>query len=723
MTSLTKLILVITLLNSFFSQTQSFMSKCDQHDLKEIQEAFSKTIIDTAKLNKFSIHKDASKYYLSLIAKTNKSFDSNQIENLGGKARRTIDNITTIKIPLSSIKHIAELENIEYASIAKKFQPSLDKALIDTHADSVHRGLGGLAEGYDGENVLIGVTDWGFDYTSPVFYDSLLQETRILAAWDQYKLSGPSPENFNYGTEFNTPNELINAGSDTANIYSYSTHGTHVASIAGGSAVGTSFKGIAPGAQFLFVTFLVDESAVLDAWEWMYQKSLEEGKRLVINMSWGLYHFGSLDGNSILSTAIAAYTDLGVVFVNSAGNNGNVNFHLKHEFNNDTIATRIQFYSYASNPNMWGQSIHSWGTAGNSFSNKLQIKNTAGQIVAESPFYNTENVNAYIDSMLIIDQDTIWYNISAENAHPLNGRPQMRLRVKCTSSAYRVMLNAFATAGIVHNWNVTELTNDVGNWGMPFSAYGTGTLNGDKQNGISEPSCADDVISVAAYASGWVTPTGITTGGAIASFSSQGPRYDGEMKPDIAAPGVSVGAAISSYTDASFSSIESIEFNTRTYHFARLSGTSMAAPMVSGIAALLLDAKPELSARDLKELLLLTAREDNKTGQLPMDGDPKWGHGKIDAMAAIREALNLELPSELQIKTHLHVYPNPVNEVLAIELMDEINKDGFLTDFSGKQYPIQIVNGKVDCIHIQPGMYSLTFYYEGQRQQITFVKQ
>ena len=106
-----------------------------------------------------------------------------------------------------------------------------------------------------------------------------------------------------------------------------------------------------------------------------------------------------------------------------------------------------------------------------------------------------------------------------------------------------------------------------------------------------------------------------------------------------------------------------------------------------------------------------------------MDGDPKWGHGKIDAMAAIREALNLELPSELQIKTHLHVYPNPVNEVLAVELMDELNKNGFLTDFSGKQYPIQIVNGQVDCMHIQPGLYSLTFDYEGQQQQITFVKQ
>ena len=41
---------------------------------------------------------------------------------------------------------------------------------------------------------------------------------------------------------------------------------------------------------------------------------------------------------------------------------------------------------------------------------------------------------------------------------------------------------------------------------------------------------------------------------------------------------------------------------------------------------------------------------------------------KLMLWAAIREALNLELPNELQSKTHLHVYPNPVNEVLAIEI-------------------------------------------------------
>ncbi|MBL6660151.1 MAG: S8 family peptidase [Crocinitomicaceae bacterium] len=699
---------------------QNFMSNSDLHDLSNLEQQFKK---DPTKLlnTKYVLTNEHNKLYLSLVAKTKDGFSQEQIESFGGQAHVSVNGLAHLKLPLSKINKLKVLEDIEFASLSRKLKPCLDKALFDTHADSVHLGLGNLPQGYDGENILIGVTDWGFDYSSPVFYDSLLQETRILAAWDQYKLSGPSPDNFDYGTEFDTPNELNSVGSDTANIYSYSTHGTHVASIAGGSSVGTAYKGIAPGVQFLFVTFLVDEGAVLDAWEWMYQKSVEEGKRLVINMSWGLYHLGSLDGNSVLSTAISAYTDLGVVFVNSGGNNGNVNFHLKHTFESDTIASRIQFYSYSANPNMWGQSIHSWGEVGETFSNALEIKNTSGQVVAQTPYYSTQNTDTYIDTFLVNEIDTIWYNISADNMHPLNGRPHMRLRVKCTSSAYRVMFKSAANSGTVHNWNVTELTNDVGNWGMPFSAYGTGSMSGDNENGISEPSCSDDVISVAAYASGWVTPTGVTTGGAMASFSSQGPRYDGLMKPDIAAPGVSIGAAISSYTDASFSSVESIEFNTRTYHFAKLSGTSMASPMVAGVAALLLQAKPELSATEVKQILLSTAREDNKTGDLPAEGDPKWGHGKVDAMAALREALELGL-SQSNEASSFKVYPNPVRNKLYLDQLHNMSMKAILKDFSGKSREIEIVNGSIDCTEYSAGMYLIEFKHKGQTRQLTFIK-
>tara|TARA_B100001287_G_C22684142_1_gene532263 strand:+ start:2595 stop:4763 length:2169 start_codon:yes stop_codon:yes gene_type:complete len=718
-------ILFITLFTAFYLleplNAQNFISQSDIHDLFRLEQEFKKDPIKLLSNQKYALFNAENQLCIGLVAKTKIGFSPVQIESLGGRVHVTIDGLAHLKFPLSKIKKLKELKNIEFASLSKKLKPCLDKALIDTHADSVQLGLGNLPQGYDGENVLIGVTDWGFDYSSPVFYDSLLQETRIIAAWDQYKLSGPSPDNFNYGTEFNTPNALITAGSDTANIYSYSTHGTHVASIAGGSSVGTAYKGIAPGAQFLFVTFLVDEGAVLDAWEWMYQKSVEQGKRLVINMSWGLYHLGTLDGNSVLSAAISAYTDLGVVFVNSGGNNGNVNFHLKHNFESDTIASRIQFYSYSAHPYMWGQSIHSWGEVGKEFSNALEIKNSGGQIIAHTPYYSTGTTNTYVDTFLINETDTIWYNISADNSHPLNGRPQMRLRVKCTSSSYRVMFKSTANSGIVHNWNVTELSNDVGNWGMPFSAFGTGTVNGDNENGISEPSCADDVISVAAYASGWVASSGASVGGAMASFSSQGPRYDGVMKPDIAAPGVSIGAAISSYTDASFSSVESVEFNSRTYHFAKLSGTSMAAPMVTGIAALLLQAKPELTATEIKQILLSTAREDTKTGILPDEGDPNWGHGKVDAMAALREALNLGL-HQISEDFSFKVYPNPVRKNLHLDELDNIRLNAVLQDFSGRSRRVEIVNGDLNCIDFTSGMYIIEFQYNGQKRQVTFIK-
>ena len=100
------------------------------------------------------------------------------------------------------------------------------------------------------------------------------------------------------------------------------------------------------------------------------------------------------------------------------------------------LETRVNFYSYSAHQYMWGQSIHAWGEVGNSFSNKIQIKNSSGTVLAESPFYSTATIGAYVDTFIVADQDTIWYNISADAAHPMNGRPQMRFRVKCTNQSY-----------------------------------------------------------------------------------------------------------------------------------------------------------------------------------------------------------------------------------------------------------------------------------------------
>jgi hypothetical protein len=620
---------------------------------------------------------------------------------------------------------ISELANPIFASVYVEFsgknQPLLDKAVHDVRADSVQLGLG-LPECYTGKDVYIGVTDWGFDYTSPMFYDTALQQTRIIAAWDQYKTSGPAPVGFGYGTEYTSSAALLTAGSDTSNIYSYATHGSHVAGIAGGSGAGTLNRGVAFDSKFLFVTFLVDVAAVLDAWEWMYQKAQADGKRLVINMSWGLYHFGTLDGTSLLSQAITAYTDLGVVFANSAGNNGNVNFHLKKTFSNNLLKSKIDFYSYGSNANMWGQSIHAWGEPGNSFANGIIVANASNVTLVQSPLYSTDTTLSYIDTFLVAGVDTIWYNISADSAHYLNNRPQMRLRVKNTNTALKVILKSTAISGTVHYWNVTELSTDVGNWGMPFSVSGSGTVAGDNLNGVSEPSCSDDVISVAAYASQYQTSGISMAGGAIASFSSYGPRYDGVMKPDISAPGVSVISSMSSFTDATFTSSGSVDFNGRTYHFAKLSGTSMASPMVAGVSALILDANPYLTARQVKEIIMQTARQDNFTGVIPAGGSNRWGAGKINAYAAVQLALNTIGLLEINYELSWSIYPNPVMDELKFNKFDPSISSVEIIDLNGQILKKKIENNSIQVQDLKNGIYWIRIKNGGKIEQQKFIK-
>jgi len=706
---------------SLSAHGQVSLSAGDQQKLSVLISDYEDGCLENEHRDAYSINSINGREYVSCLARINPAFDKGTLTKKSFIIGNPIRNIVSIKVPLSEVSHVSTLQGVDYLAFAGKVDHQLDKAVHDVRADSVQQGIG-LPQGFKGKNVYIGVTDWGFDYTHPAFYDSALTQTRIIAAWDQFKTSGPHPLGFNYGTEYVGSSALIAAGSDTANIYSYSTHGTHVASIAGGCGAGTQYRGVAYDANFLFVTFLVDEAAVLDAWEWMYQKAQAAGKRLVINMSWGLYHFGTLDGNSLLSQAITAYSDLGVVFVNSAGNNGNVNFHLKKSFNNDQLNSKVDFYSYAANANMWGQSIHAWGEVGHSFSNGIVVKNTSNATLAESPFYSTNNTYNYIDTFLVAGTDTIFYNVAADSAHPLNQKPQMRLRVKCTNTALKILLKSTAIDGIVNYWNVTELTTDVGNWGMPFSYSGTGTTPGDADHGISEPSCSDDVISVAAYAPSYLTPGGSSVGGGLASFSSHGPRYDGVMKPDIAAPGVSICSAISSFTDVAYTTISSVTFNNKTYDYAKFSGTSMSGPVVAGACALILEANPWLTAAQVKQLIKETARTDNFTGVIPVLGSPLWGMGKLNAYAAVKEALALVEIPENTLDNSWNIYPNPVVESLHFTLVDELPKECTVVDAQGKCITLPIQDEHVLVKHLKPGQYTLQLNINGQLQSASFIK-
>ena len=645
---------------------------------------------------------------ISLVAQVNSQFSKDGISRLGGRIGSHIGNIVTLRVDKPNVDAICKYPGIDYIQVAHKITPNLERAVPDLRADSVYTGAG-LQTGYTGKDVIIGVTDWGFDYTHPMFYDTLLQHTRILAAWDQFKTSGPHPAGFDYGTEYEGEAELLAAEKDTVNIYGYATHGTHVAGIAGGSGAGTVHRGVAFEANYLFATFLVDEAAVIDAFHWMHQKAKSLNKRLVINMSWGLYNLGPLDGTSLVSQAIDNLSDQGVIFVTSGGNNGDVKFHIKRTFNEDTLQSRVEFYGYSSNPNMWGQSISMWGEENKDFGAGFTVYDKVKNILSQSPLYTTKIASGYVDSFLVVGIDTIRYNIAIDGPHPLNNKPHMRLRIQNKNTNLRIGLKAFANSGTVHFYNVTELTTDVGNWGMPFSAFVDGWEDGDNQYSLGEPASTRSTITVAAHQSEIRVNGNVVGGGSIAYFSSLGPTIDERIKPDISAPGLSIASSISSFTDNNYSLLENVTFNGKEYPFAKFSGTSMSSPATAGVVALMLQANPNLWYDEAKEILRNTAREDNRTGEIPEDGSTQWGWGKVNALGAVQTTEHKYLNLEQRDVFAGNIYPIPARNTLLMESVQV--HDVELVSIDGRTILLgQLGNGqKLNLVGIPQGLYWLKF--------------
>ena len=140
---------------------------------------------------------------------------------------------------------------------------------------------------------------------------------------------------------------------------------------------------------------------------------------------------------------------------------------------------------------------------------------------------------------------------------------------------------------------------------------------------IGTPGGAEDVITVGA----------LNKNTAIAEYSSQGPTEEGRVKPNVAFVG---------------SDVMSVAHNTGDGYVA-FSGTSMATPGVAGTVALMLQANPDLSPFDVRNILQETATYRQCHYMLanePCGEDliPKnrqnnvYGHGHVEALAAVMEA-------------------------------------------------------------------------------------
>ena len=111
----------------------------------------------------------------------------------------------------------------------------------------------------------------------------------------------------------------------------------------------------------------------------------------------------------------------------------------------------------------------------------------------------------------------------------------------------------------------------------------------------------------------------------VAPFSSVGPTHDGFSKPDLVAPGVTIVSDLAPNSTVSLSHPDAIVSNT----YIKGSGSSQAAAVVSGAAALLLQADPTLDPNRLKAVLMKT------TSLLTLNNQPGSGTGLLDVAAAV----------------------------------------------------------------------------------------
>ena len=169
---------------------------------------------------------------------------------------------------------------------------------------------------------------------------------------------------------------------------------------------------------------------------------------------------------------------------------------------------------------------------------------------------------------------------------------------------------------------------------------------------IGTPGSAEDVITVGA----------LNKNTAIAEYSSEGPTEEARVKPNMAFVG---------------SDVMSTAHNTGDGYVA-FSGTSMATPGVAGVVALMLQANPELSPFDVRNILQETAtyRQCHYMGgnqPCPEDLIPKnrqnnvYGHGHVESLAAVMEAAQQDyqldttrailLTTETGMDSRIHLEP------------------------------------------------------------------
>lgn len=528
------------------------------------------------------------------------------------------------EVKLKDLKDVAEMDDVVFIEPSYLMSIELDHSVNDVNATSIWDcGGNGINECITGRNVIIGIIDQMPNRDHITFHDEAGN-----SRFQQYVNSNPH------------------------------YHGSHVAGIAAGRGDQDAFnRGIAYDSDLLWYPIGISNDLLSNVQDLI---NTANGTALVINYSAGST-FGPRDGTTILDQALGALIQNNVVFVKSAGNNSSSTSWFNH-FEGDVPNQNGEFIEFEF------QLVHDAITAieiwhNSQFDVQVSDANSANLTWSDTISYGTTvifddypgNTNDFIQ---ITNSENNFYIGHTGNQGNTSGSRIIYLEYGSSDD--------FFAPGTYH---IRLYPNN--SIGGQFDAYHNnskhygGFINGNNYQTITNPGYCSQVITVAASQKNLF-------GGDWAPYSSLGPSRIDEAsavsKPDITAPGGS-----DEEQNAFLWSASSIS-NTA---WTGMTGTSMAAPHVTGAIALLMENFPQLNAAQVKEILQNSAaaipngkwQGDNK---LTPEDRKYWGAGKLDILAAYQSMVGFDytpLPGNITKKFKGAYFPDlaglPVESVVS----------------------------------------------------------